>query len=68
LINGQVQQEGEDFTSKGSQCDIKKNIFSTDMSGAYPADADCRSWHRRFPTESGILTRMHSWAAAISAR
>ena len=48
VINGIVQSPGKEFAAKGSSCDVKKNVFSTDFSGAYPAEAKCNNWHRTY--------------------
>ena len=46
IINGQMQPEGKEFKATATACDVKKNVFATDIAKAYPAEADVLKWHR----------------------
>jgi hypothetical protein len=46
IINGQMQNNGNEFKAEGTTCDIKKNVFTTDIAGAYPAEAKVKKWQR----------------------
>ena len=46
IINGQMQNNGNEFKAEGTTCDIKKNVFIADIAGAYPAEAKVKKWQR----------------------
>ena len=46
VINGQMQPNGKEFKATGTTCDLRKNVFATDMAGAYPSEAQVEKWHR----------------------
>jgi hypothetical protein len=55
VINGVGQKEGKNFMAKNSSfsADSKKVIFSTDIAGAYPAEAMVKSWVRTYTLNRG---------------
>ena len=50
VINGVPQKQGGNFKAKNSMfyADKTKALFSTEISGAYPADAKVKSWVRNY--------------------
>jgi hypothetical protein len=56
VINGCVQHQGKEYAAKNTVCDTRKNIFSTDISGAYPQEAGCTMWHRTYKLTKKDLT------------
>lgn len=52
-INGVSQIVGREHAAKGTACDLKKRVFSTDIVGAYPDTAACNSWHRTWTLGRG---------------
>ena len=56
VINGILQKDGKEFKAKDSRCDVARNVFSTDIAGAYPSDAACTSWSRGWAIASGKVT------------
>ncbi len=54
-INGVDQKDGKNFKAKNSSflADSKKVIFSTDIAGAYPAEAMVKSWIRTYTLNRG---------------
>ena len=46
IINGHMQPNGKEFKASDTACDVKKNVFSTDIAGAYPKEAGVLKWHR----------------------
>ena len=52
-INGVSQIAGRQYAAKGSDCNLKKRIFTSDIAGAYPDSAACRSWHRKWTLGRG---------------
>ncbi len=46
VINGQMQRNGKEFKASGTACDIRRNVFTTDIAGAYPAEAQVEKWQR----------------------
>jgi hypothetical protein len=50
LINGLAQKDGEKFKAKNSAftSDRNKASFTTDIAGAYPAEANVKSWLRTY--------------------
>ena len=60
-INGVLQQNGEEYASKDTECNMKKGIFKADIAGAYPEQAACRSWVRSYELKSGSITITDSY-------
>lgn len=58
-INGCDQGTGKQFKASGTKCDLQGNKFSTDVAGAYPEEAHCKSWVRsyEFIDGGGIVIR-----------
>ena len=54
-INGVDQKDGREFVATNStfKADAKKAIFSTDISKAYPENADVKKWVRTYTLERG---------------
>lgn len=54
-INGIDQKEGRNFKAKNSTftSEPKKAIFSTDIAGAYPKEAEVNKWVRTYQLERG---------------
>ena len=48
MINGVAQPFGEQWRAGDTDCNLKKGIFSLDISGAYPEDAGCTAWNRKY--------------------
>jgi hypothetical protein len=48
VINGMSQLPGREFASKNVSCDLDAACFAADIAGAYPADAACISWNRKW--------------------
>ncbi len=55
VINGVAQKEGGKFKAKNSvfNADKKKVIFSTEISGAYPSEAQVKNWTRTYTLVRG---------------
>ena len=55
LINGVAQRQGRNFAAqKSTFTDTKNGVrFSTDISGAYPKEAQVNSWERAYQLERG---------------
>ena len=55
LINGVAQRQGHHFIAqKSTFTDTKTGVrFSTDISGAYPKEAQVKSWERSYQLERG---------------
>lgn len=53
LINGVAQRQGRNFAARNSSFTATKNDvqFSTNISGAYPKDAQVKSWKRTYQLE-----------------
>ena len=51
-IGGVSQHAGMEYHAKNTRCDLKSGSFSTDIAGAYPEEAACRSWVRSYSIES----------------
>ena len=47
-INGIAQAAGLNYKAANTTCDEKKQIFSTDIAGAYPKEAQVKSWIRSY--------------------
>ena len=47
-INGIAQKAGLNYKAANTTCDEKKQIFSTDIAGAYPKEAQVKSWIRSY--------------------
>jgi len=54
-INGVDQMQGRQYTAKNSSfsADARKAIFSTDIAGAYPDEAEVASWVRSYRLDRG---------------
>ena len=54
-INGVDQHEGRNFVATNStfKADLKKAVFSTDISKAYPEEAAVKKWVRTYTLERG---------------
>ncbi len=54
-INGVDQMQGRSFVAKNTsfKADSKKAIFSTDITSAYPEDADVNKWVRGYQLDRG---------------
>lgn len=46
LINGCMQENGREFQASGTSCDTEANVFTTDLAGAYPLEAQVEKWQR----------------------
>ena len=55
VVNGKDQQQGEKFKAKNStfSADAKSATFTTNIAGAYPADAQLKSWVRIYTLNRG---------------
>lgn len=55
-INGVSQKEGKAYAARAVRYETSdaKSTFSMDIAGAYPPDADVRSWRRTLTLERGI--------------
>ena len=55
LINGVAQKNGENYKASHTTftADSKKACFSTDISGAYPAEAKVKTWTRSYTLNRG---------------
>lgn len=55
LINGVAQQAGRNFTSRNSSFTATKDRvrFSTEISGAYPKEAQVKNWQRAYQLDRG---------------
>nr|WP_295932036.1 heparinase II/III family protein [uncultured Dyadobacter sp.] len=55
LINGVAQQDGRNFTSRNSSFIATKDRvrFSTEISGAYPKEAQVKNWQRAYQLDRG---------------
>ena len=47
-INGVMQHQGRNYRSANVKADTKKQVFSLDIAGAYPAEAKVKSWNRSY--------------------
>ena len=54
-INGCAQIFGDEFRASGTRCDIRRRIFSTDISGAYSDASQCSSWVRSYRLADSLL-------------
>ena len=54
-INGFSQSFGGQFRSKNAAFDANKSVFSLDISGAYPSEADIDHWVRRYSLKMNEL-------------
>jgi len=54
-INGVDQKAGREFKAKNTNFnfDAKRAVFSADISGAYPAEAEVRKWVRTYRLDRG---------------
>jgi hypothetical protein len=54
-INGIDQKEGRQYMAKNTffNADVKKAVFSTDISGAYTKDAEVKRWIRSYRLDRG---------------
>lgn len=48
LVNGCGQKFGGEYKAKNVSLNVSKNVFSLDMAGAYPKEANCRKWVRTY--------------------
>lgn len=48
MINGKSQSFGAEYKARDVSFNAAKNIFTLDMAGAYPKDAQVRSWVRTY--------------------
>jgi hypothetical protein len=55
IINGFAQNAGAEFKAKNSSFDKEKMVYSTDIAGAYPKDAELKSWVRTYALNKGVL-------------
>lgn len=55
MINGAAQKYGQDYKAKGTICNQGKKQFVTDISGAYPAEAQVKNWLRKYTLKSNQL-------------
>jgi hypothetical protein len=55
VVNGKDQQQGEKFKAKNStfSADAKSATFTTNIAGAYPVDAQLKSWVRMYTLNRG---------------
>ena len=54
-INGCAQIFGDEFRASGTRCDIRRRMFSTDISGAYSDASQCSSWVRSYRLGDSFL-------------
>ena len=54
-VNGTSQIFGDEFRARGTDCNIKKRTFSTDIAGAYSSAAGCSSWTRSYTLKDEAL-------------
>lgn len=56
VINGFSQMPGVEFAAKDVSCDLEKGEFVADIAGAYPKEAACLSWKRKWTlTADGLV-------------
>ena len=48
MINGIAQPFGGQWKASNTFCSLKKGIFSLDIDGAYPEEAECMDWNRKY--------------------
>lgn len=48
MINGVAQPFGGQWKAGNAQCNLKKGTFSLDIDGAYPEEAHCMDWNRKY--------------------
>lgn len=48
MINGIAQPFGGQWKASNTLCNLKKGIFSLDIDGAYPEEAGCTDWNRKY--------------------
>ena len=48
MINGVPQKDGAQYKAQHTVCNASKQTFSTDISAAYPANANVKSWVRSY--------------------
>ncbi len=53
-INGVSQHEGREYRASDARCN-GRNTFSVDIAGAYPTEADVKSWVRSYNLNKGVL-------------
>lgn len=56
MINGIPQKFGQQYKAANTTCSEKKHTFSTDIAGAYPAEAKVKSWIRSYTLDGRKLT------------
>ena len=54
-INGVQQGTGARYKASGTSCDVKRNLFTTDLSLAYPDSAHIRHWKRSWSLKDDKL-------------
>ena len=54
-INGQLEQFGAQYATRGSHFDEARNSFSTDISQVYAPDAKCERWIRDYELQDSRL-------------
>lgn len=62
LINGVAQMNGKEFRATDSRADEKRLSYSTDIHCAYPAEAACSRWERRYSIKGRTLTINDSYS------
>lgn len=56
LINGVPQKFGQEYKATHTVCNARKRSFSTDIAGAYPTEANVKSWVRAYTLDDRKLT------------
>lgn len=56
MINGVAQRNGNEFKATGSSFDPARMTYSTDISKAYPEEAQVRKWVRSCTLKDKVLT------------
>lgn len=62
VINGMSQLNGREFASKNVSCDLDGACFAADIAGAYPPDAACISWNRKWILTDSELVLIDTYA------
>ena len=59
MINGVAQVNGAKYRSRNVKFDSAKSLFSLDLAGAYPVEADVEKWQRSYKlqSEGGLVLR-----------